>query len=98
MVYASKTEAHYAAHLDLLVKAKKVVRWERQVRWPLIVNGERVCLIVPDFKVWWPDGKWSLIETKGFKTPMWKLKVKLFRALHPNVDYRVIPAREALAL
>jgi len=80
------------------VKAGQVVRWERQVKWPLIVNGEKVCGFVPDFRVHGKGGKWWLAEVKGHPTAVWKLKYKLFKALHPNVDYRVVTAREALAL
>jgi len=81
-----------------LVKAGQVVRWERQVKWPLIVNGEKVCSMIPDFRVWYRDGHFELHEVKGMKTAIYKLKRKLFAALHPKVAYVVIPAREALAL
>lgn len=97
-MYASKSEASYARYLDLCVKAGTVKSWEGQYRVPLVVNGEKVCTIVPDFRVHFPDGTLALVEVKGHATPIWKLKVKLFRALHQNTDYRVIPAREALAL
>ncbi len=97
-VYASKSEAAYAAHLDRLVKARAIVGWDAQVRWPLIVNGVRVCLMIPDFKVWVTRKRYELHEVKGHPAPVWKLKHKLFAALHPEVVYRVIPAREALSL
>jgi hypothetical protein len=81
-----------------MVRAKRVKSWMRQVRWKLVVNGVTVCTMVPDFRVEFPDGSVALVEVKGMETAVYKLKRKLFRALHPEVDYRVIPAREALAL
>lgn len=98
VVYASKSEAAYARHLDVLKKAGVVRSWTRQVRWKLIVNGRLVCTMVPDFRVEWKDGTASLIEVKGHPTAVYRLKRKLFEALHPEVDYRVVNAREALSL
>ena len=98
VTYASKSEAAYAAHLDVLKKAGLVTRWEGQVKWPLVVNGVKVCGFVPDFKVYGKGGAWWLVEVKGMETAVWKLKRKLFAALHPKVDYRVVKAREALGL
>lgn len=97
-VYASKSEACYAAHLDRLVRAGQIVGWDAQVRWPLIVEGVKVCVMVPDFRVWLSKKRYELHEVKGHPQPVWRLKHKLFSALHPDVVYRVIPAREALAL
>ena len=96
--YASKSEASYARHLDTLKKAGVVRSWMRQVRWKLIVNGVLVCTMVPDFRVEWKDGTVSLIEVKGHATAIYRLKRKLFEALYPEVDYRVVKAKEALAL
>ena len=98
VVYASKSEARYAAHLDLLKKAGVIKAWEGQVRWALIVGGEKVCTIVPDFRVTLADGSVELHEVKGYATALWKLKRKLFEALYPEVPYIVITAEETKAL
>lgn len=97
-VYASKAEARYARYLDTLQKAGEVRRWEAQVRLTLKVNGKKVCDMVPDFAVWLRNGDMEYREVKGHPTPTWRLKLKLFTALHPNAVYRVVSAREALAL
>ena len=98
VTYASRSEANYARYLDLQKKAGAIKKWEGQVKWPLIVDGQKLCTMIPDFLVYFPDGKTALVEVKGVSSAVYKLKVKLFRILHPNVDYRVIPAREALWL
>jgi hypothetical protein len=97
-VYASKAEARYARYLDALVKAGEVRRWEPQVRVALKVNGRKVCDMVPDFAVWTKSGDMEYREVKGHQTPVWRLKLKLFAALFPNVVYRVVSARKALSL
>jgi predicted nuclease of restriction endonuclease-like RecB superfamily len=97
-VYASKSEANYARYLDALVKAKKVSSWEGQVRVSLVVNGSKVCVMVPDFLVTHRNGRAEYVEVKGFETPVYKLKRKLFAALFPDAWYTVVPAKKALAL
>jgi len=98
VVYASKSEASYARHLDLLVTAKRIKSWDGQVRVSLVVEGVKVCTMVPDFLVQHRNGTQEYVEVKGFATPVYKLKRKLFEALFPNATYTVVPAREALAL
>lgn len=98
MLYDSKTEARYAEHLDALKDEGSIWDWERQVRWPLIVNGEKVCTLIPDFKVLASPKRYALHEVKGFPTPIWRLKVKLFKALHPDVEYVVVTAAEVAKL
>jgi hypothetical protein len=98
VLYDSKSEAAYAKHLDLLLAARQIKKWERQVRWVLMVNGTKVTTIIPDFRVTAKDGSVKIVEVKGFATPVWRLKRKLFAALYPDVDYVVVPAKDALAL
>lgn len=97
VMYHSKAEATYARRLDDYIKSGEVLRWDRQQTWPLRVNGHKVCAMIPDFVVWIPDGdggeKMELHEVKGFETAIYKLKRKLFEALHPEVTYIVIPAK-----
>lgn len=86
-VYHSKMEANYAATLDKLKKArdplKRVRSWERQVKIPLVVNGELIANWYCDFRVTYADGHMELHEVKGMDTEVWRLKRKLFEALHP---------------
>ena len=98
ITYASKSEARYAAYLDVLKKGGLVERWERQVRWPLVVNGEKVCVMVIDFRVWYTDGSSAFHEVKGWHERVWRLKSKLPKALYPDLSYVVIPAQETKAL
>jgi hypothetical protein len=88
--YHSILEANYAAELDIRVKAGELERWERQVRIPLIVNGQKVCDYTIDFVEYDKKGNVMYTEIKGFETPEWRLKWKLFDALHPDWEKQVI--------
>jgi len=92
--YDSRKEAAYAAQLDILKGAadpmERVRKWERQVRVPLIVKGKLVANWYIDFKVTYADGRVEFHETKGFATDVYKLKRKLFEALHPDKKLVVI--------
>lgn len=98
MEYASKSEACYAAYLDRLKRAGKIVSWEGQVKVNLVVNGAKICRMVPDFLVEHRNGKFEYVEVKGIATAVYKLKAKLFAALFPDAWYTVVPAKKALAL
>jgi hypothetical protein len=76
----------------------EIAKWERQVKVRLEVNGKLVCTMVPDFQVWDLRNKPFYVEVKGWPTPIYRLKLKLFRALYPEASYFVITSKEALAL
>ncbi len=92
-LYDSKFEARYAADLDLLVKAGKIKSYERQVNLDLVVNGFIVCQYRIDFIIHHNDRTLEYVETKGYPTPVWKLKWKLFEALfskNKNVKLTIV--------
>lgn len=92
--YHSKKEAAYAKELDLRKKAGDIKDWERQVRISLDVNGYHICNYYIDFKIIHNDGSIELVEVKGFRTEVWRLKWKLFEAIyskrHPEVELTII--------
>lgn len=105
--YASRGEAAYAAHLDLLKAAGAIKDWEPQVPfvlvdaphpWKLVGRGKvkrparvKVTLIV-DFRVWDHDGTYRCVDYKGVETPVWKLKATLWLAVHPRVPLYIVKA------
>ena len=50
--FSSKKEANRDAELRLLERAGKIGSLERQPRFPLIVNGVKVCTYVGDWRYW----------------------------------------------
>jgi len=97
--YDSGLEARYAMVLADQRKWDEITGFERQVKYQLLVNNILICTHVVDFRVTYPDGHTELHEVKGYATPQWRIKVKLFRALFPDLIYRVIgPGLTALPL
>lgn len=89
-IYASKREALYARDLDLLVKGKKLKRWEAQIAIPMVINGKKVCTYNIDFVEYDMDDKPTFVEVKGFETAVFKLKWRLFDALYPDWQKRIV--------
>jgi hypothetical protein len=93
--YDSKHEAGIAGELELLRRAGEVIKIEPQVTYNLYgKNGGRVCTHRPDFTVTFKDGHQEVWEAKGFPTPVWQLKLKLFEDNYPDIIYYVITPRE----
>jgi hypothetical protein len=96
--YHSGLEMRYAKHLDTLRKARakadRVVDVKRQVKASLDVNGVHIANYFIDFVVTYGDGRVEWVEVKGFGTDVWKMKAKLFEALHPEKSYRIVWAKD----
>ena len=88
--YDSGFEAKYAMELDIRVKAKDIVKYDRQVNLDLIVNDYRVCQYRIDFIVYHNNGDIEYVETKGWPSPEWKLKWKLFEALFCDIPGNIL--------
>jgi len=91
--YASIKEMKYAMDLDFRKKVHDIKDWDKQIKIPLIVNGVKVCTYIPDFKVIHNNDTIELVEVKGFKTSVFKLKLKLFKATYlkenPEIKYTI---------
>jgi hypothetical protein len=88
--YPSIKEANYARKLDLRVMAKDLKEWKRQVPIDMYVNGMKICTYKIDFVEIDHNDNEMWTEVKGFETPEWRLKWKLFEALYPERDKQVI--------
>lgn len=90
MTFASKREAERAVELALMEKAGKIDGLEFQVRYPINVNGVKICDYVADFRylsVPYPYGDvnasvFVVEDSKGYRTKEYKLKHKLMKAVH----------------
>lgn len=80
----SKREAGYARTLDALKHAKdpkeRVVSYETQVPFQIEINGIKICKYLADFKVLYKDKHIEIIDVKGFRTEIYRLKKKLVEA------------------
>jgi hypothetical protein len=89
--FHSHKEARRWQELRLLSSAGFISDLARQVPFPLVVNETLVTVYIADFTyVVTPAGALALRtapgpvveDTKGFPTPSYRLKAKLFKALH----------------
>ena len=82
--YASKREADMAMKLNALARAGAITELDEQVRYELIPNqeGERACHYIADFRFRDADGRIVVMDTKGFKTEVYRIKKKLMLQVH----------------
>jgi hypothetical protein len=81
--FDSRLEARYYATLQLEQRAGFVREFRRQPNYLLEVNGVWVGRYVADYEVVRADGEIQVVDCKGFKTPVYRLKRRLFEALYP---------------
>ncbi len=86
--YASMFEASYANELYARKRLKEIENYDTQVTMPLVVNGYKVADYIADFVIYHLDGSNEIVETKGFSTPVFRLKWKLVEAVY-NEDYKL---------
>jgi hypothetical protein len=86
--FDSKFEAHRYTELKLMEKAGMIRDLKLQVRFPIIINEEKVCTYIADFvyqeEIEWAAGRsWQQVveDAKGMRTPVYNLKKRLMRAV-----------------
>lgn len=82
-IFASRKESNYYLELTLREKAGEISDLELQPKYPCVVNGKLVCNYVADFRYYDIKNKYTVIvDVKGFKTPVYRLKKKLVEAIY----------------
>jgi len=95
VLFASMKEAKRYQELKLLQRAYKIYDLELQPRYALPVNGVTVCSYVGDFKYFNSlidaaiDANPVIEDVKGVKTPVYRLKKKLMKAIH-NIEIQEV--------
>ncbi len=88
--FDSAAEAKHAMELDIRKSAGEIEDWMRQIPIHIEVNGVKICKMVLDFKVWDTQHKFHYEEVKGVETAVYKLKLKLLKALYPDINLLVV--------
>lgn len=79
--FDSQAEYKRWCQLKLLEKAGEIHDLRRQVKYPLDVNGHKICSYISDFT--YRDRHGEIVEDyKGVKTQAYRLKAKLMKAVH----------------
>ena len=79
--FASKFEA--LIYQQLLLQQRAGIYTEIKCQDTLHLTDARI-IYKPDFKCTKPDGTFEWIEAKGFETPEWRLKLKLWKHYGPG--------------
>ena len=89
IVFDSKAEGLQYLHLKSLKERGQILDIELQPVFELLPKPNRVTYRA-DFRVRWHDGRESVIDVKGMETKVFKLKMKMMRHFHPDVDVQLI--------
>jgi hypothetical protein len=79
--FASKKEAARYSELRLLERAGKISGLKLQVPYPIEINHVKICTYRADFVYLTRPGL-MVEDVKGAKTPLYRLKKKLMRAIY----------------
>jgi hypothetical protein len=79
--FDSKAEAARYRDLRILEAAGEIYNLQVHVQYPLVVNGIKIGSYEADF-VYGENGRIVVEDVKGVKTPVYRLKNKLMKAIH----------------
>lgn len=95
--YDSKREAAKAAELDMLKQGGEVLEWLPHPKYIILPRWRdkggkvaRASYYIPDFWVKYSDGSEVVIDIKGFQTPEFKLKAKMWRYRYRETNLELI--------
>lgn len=80
--FDSKGELRRWHDLKLLERGGVITNLKRQVPFPLVVNGTKVCDYRADFTYRDVDGHEVVEDFKGVVTKEFRIKARLFEAIH----------------
>lgn len=81
ITFASQKEAKRYQELKLLERGGVISALAMQVPYVLSVNGDKICKYIADF-AYVENATLVIEDAKGFKTPVYRLKKKLLKALY----------------
>ena len=89
IVFASIAEMERYDELKMLEKAGKISELKLQPKFlliPKIKKGDRATYYIADF-AYTKDGECIVEDVKGFKTAVYKLKIKLLLWKYPKINF-----------
>ena len=94
ITFASKDEARYYECLKTRKAKGEILNFELQPKFEIIPKfkykgkNERAATYTLDFLIYNLDGSEEYIDVKGFSTQQGKLKFKLLKYLHQDLDFK----------
>lgn len=95
--FDSKLEANYYSQLKILQRAKEIVSFNIQPVFELLEGYKKgkkkikPITYIADFHVFYADGHEEIIDCKGMKTEVYRIKKKLFEYKYPYTIKEVNP-------
>lgn len=107
-LHDSKLEANYCNRLLAMKQKKEIFDYRTQISFEMVVAEQHICSHIVDFLIYLkPEsmladiaqvifqcsaGLIEVHDTKGVKTDVFIIKHKLFKALYPHIEYKIITA------
>ncbi len=88
ITFHSDKECQRYRELRANLRAGIIKELRLQPKFPLIVNGQKVCTYIADFSYQDLDGKPVIEDVKGARTALFIVKSNLFHACYP--DLRIV--------
>ena len=94
--FDSKAEAQYYEQLKWLLENKQIRSFRLQPRYTLLEsfkkNGKtfRKTEYIADFEITHLDGSIEVVDVKGYETPVFSIKRKLFEKLYPDHHLSIV--------
>lgn len=82
VIFASRREAARYSELKMLERCGMVKNLALQPKFPLVVEGQKICTYIADFSYQDQTGKSYIEDVKGIRTAVFSIKAKLFHALY----------------
>ena len=96
MTFDSQREGDYYCELKMLRMAGEVIDFERQVTFELQPKfkhsgkTERAIKYIADFVVHYKDGRTVVVDVKGDKTDVYRIKRKMLLYKHPDMIFEEV--------
>lgn len=86
IIFDSQAEANYYCNLKILLRMGEIDGFCRQPRF-IITEGVdgKGAEYVADFIIFFPDGTYKIVDVKGVRTEIFKLKMKSFKEKYPKL-------------
>jgi hypothetical protein len=86
--FDSQLEANYYCELKVLKRTGEVTDIKLQPRYPL----QGGITYIADFLVTYADGRQEIVDCKGFRTAVYRMKKKLFTEKYPHLKILEVSA------
>lgn len=96
ITFDSQREGDYYCELKMLRMAGEVIDFERQVAFELqpkfkhFGKTERAIKYIADFVVHYKDGRSVVVDVKGDKTDVYRIKRKMLLYKHPDMVFEEV--------